>query len=222
LTTRPDGSPCIKVLDFGISKMALTDLGADITQAAMMMGSPNYMAPEQIRSARDVDARADLWSLGIILHELLAGDVAFKADTVPELYVAILQSPPIRLRSVRPDIPPAIEALILRCLEKDPARRFRDVAELGSALFAFAPPDGRLSVERICRIVGAPCPRIAEPQGNTAGARPTNGVSRRHRRVQQHQRLPATMTHRTLSNASRPFLSELAHRAPAPHPQPSA
>ena len=155
LTSRADGSPSIKVLDFGISKIALaSDQGQGMTQTSALMGSPNYMAPEQLRSARNVDARTDIWSLGIILHELLTGDVAFKAETVPELYVSILQSPPIPLRSRRPDAPPAMEAIVTRCLEKDPARRFANVGELATALGELAPPRARLSIDRITRIVG--------------------------------------------------------------------
>ena len=104
LTHRADGSPTIKVLDFGISKAAL--VGGEeqaLTQTSAVMGTPSYMAPEQLKSSRNVDARTDVWSLGIILHELLTGEVAFKADTVPELYVAILQSAPVSLRQRRRD-----------------------------------------------------------------------------------------------------------------------
>ncbi|APR77188.1 Serine/threonine-protein kinase pkn3 [Minicystis rosea] len=159
LTRRADGSPCVKVLDFGISKIALaSDQGQGMTQTSAMMGSPNYMAPEQLKSARNVDARTDIWSLGIILQELLTGEVAFKADTVPELYISILQAPPIPLRSRRPDAPPAMEAVIMRCLEKEPARRFASVSELAQALAEFAPPRSRLSIDRITRIVGAAKP----------------------------------------------------------------
>ena len=155
LTSRPDGSPSVKVLDFGISKVNRAG-EAGMTQTQSVMGSPNYMAPEQLKSARTVDARADIWALGIILQELLTGDVAFKADTVPELYVAILQDHPIPLRAKRPDAPAAIEAIVYRCLEKDPARRFQTVAELATALGEFAPPRARLHIERIQRILGAP------------------------------------------------------------------
>jgi serine/threonine-protein kinase len=153
LTTRPDGTPAIKILDFGISKVGSGE-GPGMTRTSALMGSPNYMAPEQLRSARDVDARADIWALGIILHELLTGEVAFRADTVPELYVCILQNPPTPLRARRPDAPPAMEAIILRCLEKDPARRYASVAELAAALGDLASPRSRPSVERIARVIG--------------------------------------------------------------------
>jgi serine/threonine-protein kinase len=150
LIRRADGSPCVKVLDFGISKAADAASGSALTQTAAMMGSPKYMSPEQLKSARDVDARTDIWALGVILYELLSGEGAFRADTMPQLYVAIIQDPPQPLR--RTDVPPGLHQVILRCLEKDPARRFQSVAELAAALHEFAPVHARRSVERISRI----------------------------------------------------------------------
>jgi serine/threonine-protein kinase len=157
LTRRADGSPCVKVLDFGISKAALSNdpAGHALTQTSAVLGSPSYMAPEQLKSARQVDARTDIWALGIILHELMTGEVAFRADTVPELYVAILQAAPTALRARLSGAPPALEAVLLRCLEKDPARRFTSVGELALALAEFAPARAQPSVERIARITGA-------------------------------------------------------------------
>ncbi len=163
LAARADGSPSIKILDFGISKVAAAGDEQGITRTSAMMGSPNYMAPEQLKSARDVDARTDIWALGIILHELLTGEGAFRADTVPELYVAILQKPPTPLRARRPDAPPAMEALILRCLEKDPARRFATVAQLAAAFGDLAPPRARPSVYRIARVIGGRAPTAFAP-----------------------------------------------------------
>lgn len=150
LIRRADGSPCVKVLDFGISKAADAASGSALTQTAAMMGSPKYMSPEQLKSSRDVDARTDIWALGVILYELLSGEGAFRADTMPQLYVAIIQDPPQPLR--RPDVPPGLVQVILRCLEKDPARRFQNVAEFAAALHEFAPAHARRSVERISRI----------------------------------------------------------------------
>ena len=157
LTRRADGSPSVKVLDFGISKAALSNDGAGqaLTQTAAVLGSPSYMAPEQLKSARQADPRTDIWALGIILHELTTGACAFQADTVPELYVSILQAPPTALRQRLPDAPPALEAVLLRCLEKDPARRYASVGELALALAELAPARAQPSVERVATITGA-------------------------------------------------------------------
>ncbi len=170
LTRRADGSPTIKVLDFGISKAALTG-GEEqgLTQTSAVMGSPSYMAPEQLKSSRNVDARTDVWSLGIILHELLTGEVAFKADTVPELYVAILQDAPTPLRRRRTDAPAGLEAIVLRCLEKEPARRFANVGELAAALQEFAPARAQTSVERIMKITGVSPTATRARAGSNAG-----------------------------------------------------
>lgn len=156
LTRRPDGSPCVKVLDFGISKVADSPDGQALTQTAAMMGSPKYMSPEQLKSSRDVDVRTDIWALGVILYELLSGEGAFRADTVPQLYVAIIQDPPQPLK--RTDVPPGLIAVIMRCLEKEPARRFQNVAELSMALNEFASQTARTSIERISRIQGVQSP----------------------------------------------------------------
>ncbi|MCC6553398.1 MAG: serine/threonine protein kinase [Polyangiaceae bacterium] len=159
LTRRADGSPCVKVLDFGISKATLLGDGgpggAPLTQTSAMMGSPKYMSPEQLKSSRDVDARTDIWALGVVLYELLTGGTAFTAPTMPELCISILQAAPAPLRQRRPDAPPGVEAIILRCLEKDPSRRYATVAELAVALGEFAPPRARVSVERVTRILQA-------------------------------------------------------------------
>ncbi len=114
-TVRPDGTPAVKLLDFGISKVTAAD--QSMTQTSSMMGSPLYMAPEQMTSAKHVDARADVWALGIILHELLTAQVPFGGETVPELCAKILTQPPPPLRHMRPDAPAALERVILHCLE---------------------------------------------------------------------------------------------------------
>jgi serine/threonine-protein kinase len=180
LTRRADGSPCVKVLDFGISKAALSNDGAGqaLTQTAAVLGSPSYMAPEQLKSARQADPRTDVWALGIILHELMTGECAFRADTVPELYVSILQAPPIALRQRLPSAPPALEAALLRCLEKDPARRHASVGELALALAEFAPARAQPSVERIATITGAVrAPRRESPRVNTPQPHYGGGVA---------------------------------------------
>jgi serine/threonine protein kinase len=159
LTERPDGTPLVKVLDFGISKALHGGRSSDASQqqmtaSAAIMGSPQYMSPEQIRSSKNVDARADVWALGTILHELIAGSPAYIADTVPGLLAMIVADSPPPLSTVRADAPPEIEATILRCLQKDRERRFANVAELARAIERFASPETRPLVRRIARVLG--------------------------------------------------------------------
>jgi serine/threonine-protein kinase len=157
LTRRADGSPLIKVLDFGVSK--LNDHGAvgldfGRTRTGMVLGTPSYMAPEQITSPRAVDARADIWALGVILYFLITGELPFTSDSLGQVLLSIMNSEPAAPRSIRPDLPEALEAVILRCLEKGPENRYQNVAALVSALEPFAPPGAAASVERISRVLG--------------------------------------------------------------------
>jgi serine/threonine-protein kinase len=157
LTQRADGKPLVKVLDFGISKVtgaAGSDLGLTKTNANVM-GSPLYMSPEQMRSLRDVDQRSDIWALGVILYELLVGSPPYNATSWPELCVAILQDPPPPISLARNDVPRPLEAAIHRCMEKDPARRFQNVAELAAALAPFGSAEGAASAAFIYGVVEA-------------------------------------------------------------------
>ena len=152
LTQRPDGSHCVKVLDFGISK-TVDDGAPNLTSTDMVMGTPLYMSPEQVRSLKNVDARADIWALGSILFELLTMSPVFQAPSASALCAMIAMDPPTPLRVRRPQAPPELEGVILRCLHKDPAGRFQDVAALADALVPFASERGRLSAARISRVV---------------------------------------------------------------------
>lgn len=153
LTYRADGSPCVKVIDFGISKAG--GFGGDLvdmTKSAVMMGSPLFMAPEQMASAKDADARSDIWSLGVILHVLIAGRPPFEGETALGIYdKMLLGAPP--LRTLRMGVPEGLEAVVLRCLKKDRDARFRNVAELAVALAPHAPPGAKLSVDRVVRVL---------------------------------------------------------------------
>jgi serine/threonine-protein kinase len=154
---RTDGRLLIKVLDFGISKVTqfgASGPGTSHTQTSALMGSPLYMSPEQMQSAKNVEAQTDIWALGIILFELLAGKTPFVGETLPEVVLNIATKPPPSLRSFRPDVPPALEAVVLRCLEKEPRARDRNVGELALALLPFA-PHAKASVERISGIMQA-------------------------------------------------------------------
>src|ERR1019366_7800372 len=142
LTRSVGGSPKMKVLDFGVSKSAnLTSGGKGaLTRTSAVLGSPLYMAPEQMRSSRDVDARIDVWALGVVLFELLTSRSPFEAETMPELCLKVVGEPPLSMTDLRPGLPPAIVAIVARCLEKDRDKRYANAAELALALGPFAPP----------------------------------------------------------------------------------
>ena len=148
VTTRSDGTPLVKVLDFGISKALNPDVdgpaSGNLTATSAIMGSPLYMSPEQVRNAKLVDARTDIWALGVILHELLTGAPAFRADTLPGICAAITADDPPPLRSMRDDAPPELEAVLAKCLEKSVAKRYQTTRELMAALRPFASIAGRL------------------------------------------------------------------------------
>jgi serine/threonine-protein kinase len=155
LVRRSDGRFSVKVLDFGISKVTGPGSEVALTSTNMAMGSPLYMSPEQIRSAKSVDHRSDQWALGVILYELLAGRAPFGGETIPEVSVKIAMEPPPPLSAARGDVPPALEAVILRCLEKDRERRFANVADLAQALLPYAPRSAHAHVERIRAVLQA-------------------------------------------------------------------
>jgi serine/threonine-protein kinase len=157
---RADGRPQVKVLDFGISKMSSAPGRQSVTRTDTVAGSPDYMSPEQMQAFRDIDARTDIWSLGVILFELLSGRVPFEGEVATDLAIKIATQPPLSLRSICPSVPPDLERVILRCLEKDRDCRFADVGALARALEPFAPARARGSVERAAATVeagSAPC-----------------------------------------------------------------
>jgi serine/threonine protein kinase len=154
VATSPGGKSLLKILDFGISKLATrkTTSGNELTEAGDKFGTPVYMSPEQLLSARDVDARADLWAIGVVLYELLTGELPFDGD-LPELCTAILNRAPVPLLDVRPNLPEALQGVIGRCLEKDVGRRFQNVAELAQELRPFAGTVSQARVEHIVQLI---------------------------------------------------------------------
>jgi serine/threonine-protein kinase len=148
LTRQAQGMQIIKVLDFGISKIALPRGKRDLVRTQMALGSPVYMSPEQIRRSDQVDARSDIWAIGCVLFELLTGVTAFDEPSLLELSAAILEREPVPLQTLRPDASIELENVVLRCLSKNPDDRYQNVAELTTALFPFAPRRARISAER--------------------------------------------------------------------------
>jgi serine/threonine-protein kinase len=117
---RADGVRAVKVLDFGISKTVRGGgLGGSITDTMAVMGSPSYMSPEQMESARDVDERTDVWALGAILCELVSGKLPYSGQSLPQVYASIVAGPQPNLRNFSPAMSPELEAIVLRCLERN-------------------------------------------------------------------------------------------------------
>jgi serine/threonine-protein kinase len=154
LTRRADGSACIKVIDFGLSKVTdprMSGASLKLTRPTDVMGSPHYMAPEQLRATRDADTRADIWALGAVLYELLTGRPPFRGASVPEICAGVLTQAPPPIAPQRASVPPLVEQAVMRCLEKDPTVRFGTAAELARALAPFGTTTARTSAERIER-----------------------------------------------------------------------
>jgi serine/threonine protein kinase len=150
VTWRPDGTALIKVLDFGISK---APMGADmhLTQTQSLLGTPAYMSPEQMRSARLVDARTDIWSLGSVMYELIEGRKPFEAESFSEMCVKVAVDPPQPMRNA----PPELQQIILRCLAKSPEQRYATMADLARELVPFCHDSHQASllVERMQRML---------------------------------------------------------------------
>jgi aminoglycoside phosphotransferase (APT) family kinase protein len=142
LMVTPDGF--VKILDFGLAKLApaplagcsdLTTIAELSTRPGMLVGTVEYMAPEQARGAL-VDFRADQFSLGLVLYEMATGRMAFRRASPVETLAAILEREPEPMSSLNPAVPPGLEAIVGRCLRKDPAERYPSTGDLAQALRA--------------------------------------------------------------------------------------
>ena len=161
VTRRPGGGPLIKVLDFGIAK-AVTEASVQLTRSHSMLGSPAYISPEQLQSARDVDARTDIWALGATLYQLLTARLPFHRPNPAGMAVRIMREPPDPI-----DTDPALRAVVLRCLEKQPVQRYPDVAALAADLAPFGGPSGRALAGLVARLL----------RGDAATVAPTTGLA---------------------------------------------
>jgi serine/threonine-protein kinase len=226
----PDGAPLIKVLDFGVTKVEDPDDGV-LTTNASLLGSPVYMAPEQFVDAHEVDARADVWSLGIVLYELVTGALPFVASRLPALCGAIARQPPVPPGHLRPDLPPFVEQAILRCLAKEPEGRFQNVAQLAAALAA-ADPGWQLAARRCARILEfgpkpslppePPPARLLESWPATAyDPVGSSGARQREPRAGRSAALGGVLAAVGLSVALVLWMAQLV-RQPGPHTAPSA
>lgn len=172
VTRGPGGAPLLKVLDFGVSKTnPFGETEHEMTRTSTMLGSPRFMSPEQMRDPRAVDARSDIWSLGVVLYRLIAGRAPFEADTLGHLLTKVMHERHESLTMFRPDLAPGFANIVDRCLEKDPSMRFANVAELAYALSFYAPDihRARAAADRIAATLSVQAmplldiPRVPDP-----------------------------------------------------------
>jgi len=198
---RADGIHAAKVLDFGISKVCsplAPAVGPD--EEVMALGSPAYASPEQIQTPHDVDARSDLWSLGVILYELASGRLPFEDESTFQLCGKVLHDEPKPLDAARDCLPKALVDVVMRCLQKQRELRFNNVGELARALSPLAPSRARSSVERIIRTVVATGINVdpgalvtdansSSDDGATSAAEATGAEERQNRPPRRRHRL---------------------------------
>ncbi|HEX4449956.1 MAG TPA: serine/threonine-protein kinase [Kofleriaceae bacterium] len=154
ITRRPDGSNLLKILDFGISKTpASAQNMSELTGTQTVVGTPTYMAPEQMRTARSTDPRSDIWSIGVVMYQMLVGRPPFEAETYAELVLKVGTEPPNSMFGVQ--LPQGLESIVMRCLEKDPNNRIQNVGDLARMLAPYAsdPVSAQQSAERASRIL---------------------------------------------------------------------
>jgi serine/threonine-protein kinase len=132
----------VKVMDFGVSKVIATSGDSDdslrLTRTGTVLGTPYYLAPEQVRGMKEIDARVDVYALGVVFYELVAGHPPFRAPTFPALVVEIATATPAPLSSLRADVPPEVDRVVERAMARERDERFPDVVAFARALEAFA------------------------------------------------------------------------------------
>src|SRR5262252_8696312 len=135
MLSKTNGGEWAKVLDFGIAKIQQSDArDADITAANLVIGTPQYMSPEQCSQSGKIDARSDIYSLGIILYEMLSAELPFSGDSPTVIMMKQVQDPPPSIRTIRPDVPETVSRIILQALAKQPDDRFQTAGALSEAL----------------------------------------------------------------------------------------
>lgn len=156
LASRGKSRPRVKVLDFGISKvMPAGQADPSLTSTKSLLGSPGYMSPEQVRSSKNVDTRSDVWSMGVILWEMLSGEKAYDGETLGDIFAKIREEPLPAIRRLRPDVSPELEAVVSRCLERDRDRRFADAGSLLEALRELRSPSSEVLSAPVSEAIAA-------------------------------------------------------------------
>jgi serine/threonine-protein kinase len=193
ITQVDDHPPQLKVLDFGIATPPKA--ASELTDGESVIGTPSYMAPEQMRSSRQADARSDIWSMGVVLYELLEGEKPFRSEAYSDLCLKVGMDPPEAM--VQADVPEALRAVVMKCLEKTVERRYQSVAELAFDLLPFAsdPVRARASVENTARVLTRRATRSFDSNRAPDDVTPVPGPKRMTPPAHAAQRNPISESH---------------------------
>jgi eukaryotic-like serine/threonine-protein kinase len=193
ITQVDDHPPQLKVLDFGIATPPKA--ASELTDGESVIGTPSYMAPEQMRSSRQADARSDIWSMGVVLYELLEGVKPFRSEAYSDLCLKVGMDPPEPM--VQGDVPDALRAVVMKCLEKTVERRYQSVAELAFDLLPFAsdPVRARASVENTARVLTRRATRSFDSNRAPDDVTPVPGPRRMTPPAHPIQRSPISESH---------------------------
>jgi len=161
LAVDENGQRVPKLLDFGIAKVGSGDSSS--TRTGTMVGTPHFMAPEQVRGERDVGPAADVWSMGVVLYACLAGRLPFEADSTAAVLAKVITERPMPLLAVAPHLPTELGGLIDRALQPRPIDRFRDMAEMLGALSAAVAPHARSVGAPALESIAPPTPAPHDP-----------------------------------------------------------
>lgn len=174
ITRLPSGSEWVKLLDFGVAKFKETnDLRTEpLTCAGCTLGTPHYMSPEQVRASPDIDHRTDIYSMGVVLYEVLTGRRPYVGEDIGEVMDRVRQGGPVQPRYLRPEVSNALEDVVLRAMASNPDERFQDMFELASSLEPFAedaPPQTIHEVDTLRLFVGRSLTRRATESSAPTG-----------------------------------------------------
>jgi serine/threonine-protein kinase len=179
LVETEDGSPCVKLLDFGIARLLGPLASAAHTDPGIVLGTPSFMAPEQIAASHAADSRSDIWALGAIFYALLTGHPPFTGESLTRIYLNILRTETPRPSREREDLSPSVDDIVARCLAVEPDDRFQSATELAWALSAVAAPHARDGAARVSRV---PSGRVSSAhRGGASAPSPPSSTVRRLR-----------------------------------------
>jgi len=206
--------PKVKLIDFGISKFADREQATQLTRENAILGTPSFMAPEQVAGASEVDGRADVYSVGVILYYMLTGGLPFPGTRISELFLAILTGEPRPPTEVNPHFPTEVLPLVMKSLARDPDARFQSAAELRRALQQLR---GETDPQAALWTMTAPQP----PQGCGMGHLGLPGKRPSMERAQPLKREPRQRGKKTRKASARALLDEIARKQSGPVPRPT-